>query len=76
MNTDLLPPQPQAERLQAAALRGFAAAASDGAAFDVWWHDEGSGMPPLPGKDAETHVKRVCKIAWLNGAYKAQEQTK
>lgn len=39
--------------------------------FETWWHNEGSGMAPLPGEDAETHVKRVCEIAWGNGAYKA-----
>ena len=43
-------------------------------AFDVWWHNEGSGMPPLPGEDAETHVRRICEIAWSNGAYKAREE--
>jgi hypothetical protein len=37
--------------------------------FETWWHEEGSGMPPKPGEDAEEHVKRVSKIAWLNGAY-------
>lgn len=37
------------------------------ATFDAWWHNEGSGLPPLPGEDAETHVRRVCKIAWMNG---------
>jgi hypothetical protein len=37
-------------------------------AFDTWWHNEGSGMPPLPGEDAETHCHRVCKIAWENAA--------
>ena len=42
-------------------------------AFDKWWHDEGSGMPPLRGEDAETHVRRICAIAWANGAYKANE---
>lgn len=41
--------------------------------FDSWWYDEGSGMAPLPGEDAETHVHRVCKIAWENGAYVAGE---
>lgn len=43
------------------------------AAFDVWWHEEGSGMPPLPGEDAETHVHRISRIAWENGGYKATE---
>ena len=44
-----------------------------GSAFDVWWHNEGSGMPPLPGEDSETHTRRICEIAWSNGAYKAYE---
>jgi hypothetical protein len=35
------------------------------AAFERWWHEEGSGMPPLDGEDAETHVHRVSRIAWL-----------
>lgn len=38
-------------------------------AFAKWWHEEGSGMPPLPGEDAEEHVLRVSQIAWTNGAY-------
>lgn len=33
--------------------------------FDLWWYNVGSGLPPLPEEDAETHVRRVCKIAWL-----------
>ncbi len=37
--------------------------------FDVWWHNEGSGMLPLPGEDLETHVRRICEIAWRNGSY-------
>jgi hypothetical protein len=47
--------------------------AAHGSAFDVWWHNEGSGMPPLPDEDAETHVRRICEIAWAKGAYKANE---
>ena len=43
-------------------------------AFDVWWHNEGSGKPPLPGEDAETHVRRICEIAWLNGTYIARAE--
>ena len=38
-------------------------------AFDVWWHNQGSGIPPLPCEDSETHVRCVCNIAWE----KAQE---
>ena len=41
--------------------------------FEVWWHREGSGMPPLPGEDAEIHVKRISEIAWSNGAFKARD---
>lgn len=52
---------------------GLPLGAAHGSAFDVWWHNEGSGMPPLPGEDAETHVRRICEIAWANGAYKANE---
>jgi hypothetical protein len=41
--------------------------------FETWWYHEGSG-PPLPGEDGEEHCKRMCKIAWSNGAFKAGEQ--
>lgn len=43
-------------------------------AFERWWYDEGSGMRPLPEEDAEAHVRRICEIAWSNGAYKAREE--
>jgi hypothetical protein len=39
------------------------------ASFKTWWYNEGSGMIPEPGEDAEEHCKRVCQIAWDNGAY-------
>jgi hypothetical protein len=48
--------------------------ASDMAAFERWWHDEGSGMPPRKGEDRETHVRRICEIAWSNGAYVAERR--
>lgn len=38
------------------------------AQFETWWNGEGSGLPPKPGEDRETHMGRVAKIAWLNGA--------
>ena len=41
--------------------------------FEVWWHLEGS-TPPLPGEDGEEHCKRMCKIAWSNGAFKERER--
>jgi hypothetical protein len=37
--------------------------------FETWWYHEGSG-PRLPGEDGEEHCKRMCKIAWSNGADK------
>jgi len=37
--------------------------------FDRWWWNEGSGIPPLPGEDAEEHVHRVCEIAWETADY-------
>jgi hypothetical protein len=40
--------------------------------FETWWHNEGSA-PPLPGEDSEEHCKRMCKIAWSNGAYMERE---
>jgi hypothetical protein len=40
--------------------------------FETWWYHEGSG-PPLPGEDGEEHCKRMCKIAWSNGVFKARE---
>lgn len=43
-------------------------------AFDAWWHNEGSGMPPMTGEDAATHVRRICEIAWNNGTYKANAE--
>ena len=39
--------------------------------FETWWYYEGSG-PPLRGEDSEEHCKRMCKIAWSNGAIKAK----
>lgn len=43
--------------------------------FDKWWADEGSGMIPDPGEDFEEHAKRIARIAWDNGAYKATQPT-
>jgi hypothetical protein len=40
--------------------------------FETWWYREGSA-PPLPGEDGEEHCKRMCKIAWSNGAFKETE---
>jgi hypothetical protein len=44
--------------------------------FKIWWHREGSGMPPLKGEETCEHVERVSAIAWSNGAYKATEALK
>jgi hypothetical protein len=43
--------------------------------FRVWWHYEGSGLPPLPSMDHEEHVRRISEIAWANGAYAALAQS-
>ena len=40
--------------------------------FENWWYHEGSG-PKLHSHDHEEHCKRMCQIAWSNGAYKARE---
>ena len=39
--------------------------------FEIWWHNEGSGMPPFKEEETCDHVKRVSAIAWSNGAFKA-----
>jgi hypothetical protein len=41
--------------------------------FETWWHQEGSA-PPLPDHDMEEHCKRMCEIAWKNGAFKESER--
>ena len=38
-------------------------------AFQFWWDNEGSGMPPEPGEETSAHAERIAKIAWANGAY-------
>ena len=41
-------------------------------AFERWWYYEGSA-PPYTHHDCEEHTKRMCKIAWSNGAYVAAQ---
>jgi hypothetical protein len=41
-------------------------------AFETWWYNEGSG-PAKPGEDGEEHCKRMCQIAWENGAFCAKQ---
>ena len=41
-------------------------------AFEAWWYSEGS-QAPYTHHDCEEHTKRMCQIAWLNGAYKERE---
>jgi hypothetical protein len=38
--------------------------------FEHWWYHEGSQGPN--GMDLEEHCKRMCQIAWSNGAFKAK----
>lgn len=42
--------------------------------FHTWWHNEGSGITLREDEDIEEFVKRVCEIAWGNGAYKREEE--
>ena len=44
--------------------------------YEVWWKDEGSGQRPASDEDWEEFVNRMTKIAWLNGAYIANENNK
>jgi hypothetical protein len=41
-------------------------------AFERWWYYEGSA-PPYTHHDCEEHTKRMCQIAWSNGAYVATQ---
>jgi hypothetical protein len=40
--------------------------------FERWWYYEGSA-PPQQSEDHEEHTKRMCQIAWSNGAYVAAQ---
>ena len=40
--------------------------------FETWWHNEGSD-PKRFNEDWEEHCKRMCQIAWSNGAFVMQE---
>jgi|694.fasta_scaffold107834_3 hypothetical protein len=37
--------------------------------FEEWWHKEIPDLPPQPGEKPEAYIKRICAIAWSNGAY-------
>lgn len=39
--------------------------------FEKWWNAEGSAMRPTMSEDVEEFAKRITRIAWCNGAYKA-----
>ena len=38
-------------------------------AFQFWWDNEGSGMPPKHDEETSVYAERIAKIAWANGAY-------
>ena len=42
-------------------------------AYKAWWHNEGSGIIPLPNEDMEEFAHRITQIAWSNGAFKERE---
>ena len=37
--------------------------------FEVWWYSEGSGIRPYGIEDVSEFAKRICEVAWENGAY-------
>ena len=41
--------------------------------FEQWWYEEGS-QAPYTHHDSEEHTKRMCEIAWANGAYVEREE--
>jgi hypothetical protein len=41
--------------------------------FEYWWYHEGSD-PKRFDEDFEEHCKRMCQIAWRNGAYKERDR--
>ena len=56
------------ERRQGGGFKAKQAMAMDKVSpFEKWWYYEGSG-PPQKGEDYEEHTKRMCEIAWSNGA--------
>lgn len=40
-------------------------------AFQFWWDNEGSGMPPKHDEEISAYAERISKLAWSNGAYVA-----
>jgi len=61
------------ERKQGGGFKAKQAMAADKVGpFENWWYYEGSG-PPQKGEDCEEHTKRMCQIAWSNGAYVASQ---
>jgi len=38
--------------------------------FEAWWFNEGSAMGPTKNEDHHEHTRRICEIAWSNGADK------
>jgi hypothetical protein len=40
--------------------------------FERWWYDEGSCNRPV-NEDIEEFSKRMCEIAWSNGAFQERE---
>ena len=42
-------------------------------AYKAWWHNEGSGIIPLPNEDMEEFAHRITQIAWSNGEFKERD---
>ena len=44
--------------------------------FEKWWLSEGHlHVETYTGDEIKEHIKRICKIAWNNGAFKATQDT-
>ena len=42
-------------------------------AFGTWWMAEGRRCAQLTGAKSINGIRYLCRVAWMNGAYKATE---
>ena len=42
--------------------------------FEYWWDIEGKGCCPKEDEETYEFVKRLARVAWLNGAYKERHR--
>lgn len=43
-------------------------------AFTDWWREEGQFFPKAVSETTLEYVRRICFIAWSNGAYKERHK--